>query len=113
MLAMANKQPDLFSGIGLIHSTANADLPERKLARNKVIEFVSANGVLPFVQSFIPPLFYDQRNPSVAGTVSLASATPLSTLISYTEAMRDRLDRNHVLKRFNKPVLFLAGRPIQ
>lgn len=110
VLAMADKQEALFAGIGLIHSTANADLPERKAARNKVIEFVTAHGVEPFVQSFIPPLFFNQTGPAVVRTVDLAASTPRATLISYTEAMRDRPDRNYVLARFTKPILFLAGK---
>ncbi|MBX2944248.1 MAG: alpha/beta hydrolase [Cyclobacteriaceae bacterium] len=110
MLAMAEKRPDIFSGIGLLHSTANADLPERRVARNRVIDFVKENGVAAFVQSFIPPLFADQANPAIAGTVEFALGTPLSTLISYTAAMRDRPDRNHVLKSYTKPVLFVAGK---
>lgn len=110
MLAMAEKRAEIFSGIGLLHSTANADLPERKVARNKVIDFVKENGVAPFVQSFIPPLFADQANPAIAGTVELALGTSLPTLISYTAAMRDRPDRNHVLKSYTKPILFVAGK---
>lgn len=110
VLAMADLQENLFAGIGLIHSTANADLPERKVARNKVIEFVSTHGVIPFVQSFIPPLYFNQTSPTVDRTVERAASTPRATLLSYTEAMRDRPDRNHVLKRFTRPVLFLAGK---
>ena len=61
-LAMANQQPELFKAFGLFHSTAYADAEERKLSRNKVIEFVTNHGVKPFIESFIPPLFNDQSN---------------------------------------------------
>ena len=109
-LAMVEKDPTLFRGMGLIHSTAYADSDERKLSRNKVIEFVNRHGVEPFIQSFIPPLFTNPVNPHIPTTVALASKTSLSTLISYTEAMRDRPERIHVIEAFQKPVLFIAGK---
>lgn len=109
MLAMVEQDETFFSGIGLVHSTALADSAERKQARGKVIEFVKANGVDPFIRSFIPPLFYSPTHPTVAETVAQAGETPQETLIGYTEAMRIRPDRTHVLKAFSRPVFFLAG----
>jgi pimeloyl-ACP methyl ester carboxylesterase len=109
LLAMVEKNPGLFKAFGLVHSTAYADTETRKVSRNKVIEFVHQYGVEPFVRSFIPPLFHDQKNPHISWTSDLASGTPLETLISYTKAMRDRPDRIQTLKNFANPVLLLAG----
>jgi len=109
-LSMVEKNPELFSAVGLIHSTAFADSDERKIARGKVIEFVINHGVKPFIESFIPPLFHDQMSPHILSTVALASKTNKQTLIGYTEAMRIRPDRIHVLKGYEKPTLFVAGR---
>ncbi len=109
-LAMVDKHPHLFKAFGLVHSTAYADSEERKVSRNKVIEFVKSHGVETFVRSFIPQLFHDQHNPHLAWTVELAISTPLETLISYTKAMRDRPDRSTVLKNFSGPVLLIAGK---
>jgi|APTNR8051073442_1049403.scaffolds.fasta_scaffold00001_596 pimeloyl-ACP methyl ester carboxylesterase len=108
-LAMAEQHPTLFKGFSLFHSTAYGDTEERKLSRNKVIEFVTRNGVSPFIESFIPPLFYDQLNPHIPAVVALASQTKQETLIAYVEAMRDRPERTRVLEQFNSPVLFIAG----
>jgi pimeloyl-ACP methyl ester carboxylesterase len=108
-LAMAEQHPALFKGFCLFHSTAYADTDERKLSRNKVIEFVSRNGVALFIESFIPPLFYDQLNPHIPAIVALASQTNQETLIAYVEAMRDRPERTRVLEKFKSPVLFIAG----
>lgn len=108
-LAMADLKPELLHGFGLIHSTALADSEERKISRGKVIEFVEEHGVQPFVRSFIPPLFFSQSHPAISGAVALAEQTSKQTLIGYTEAMRGRPDRTHVLKGFTKPVLLLAG----
>lgn len=108
-LAMVNHQVDLFSGFGLFHSTAYADSEERKTARNKVIEFVSQNGVTPFIETFIPPLFHDKAHPDIPFAVKMALQTRPEALTGYARAMRDRPDLTSVIKKFTEPVLFIAG----
>ena len=63
-LAMVEKRPDLFAGLGLFHSTAYADSAEKKQSRNKVIEFVNKNGAKAFTTNFITPLFADPQSRS-------------------------------------------------
>lgn len=112
-LELAKHHPELLSGLGLFHSTAFADPPEKQETRNKVIEFVKQNGVQVFADSFVPELFYSKnRNRLTAEidqAVMTARQTSLDTLIGYTKAMRDRRGRTDVLKSFNKPILFIAG----
>ncbi len=108
-LAIAGKSPDVLSAFGLIHSTAYADSEEKKANRNRVIDFVKQHGVNPFVETFIPPLFADQRHILVSETVNLAKTTPPETLLAYTAAMRDRPDRISVLTGFQGKILLLAG----
>lgn len=110
VLAMAEKKPEMFSALGLVNSTAYADTKKRKLNRNKVLAFVSRHGAEPFVRSFIPPLFYSKSNPHINAVLEHGVKLSPHTLLSYTKAMRDRPNRTHVLKAFNKPILFLAGR---
>ncbi len=108
-LAMVQQKPEVLKAFGLFHSTAYADTEERKLSRNKVIEFVSKHGVRPFIESFIPPLFFDQSNKHILPLVRLASQTRPETLIAYVKGMRDRPDRTNVLHQFKDPILFVAG----
>lgn len=108
-LAMVNQQTSLFSGFGLFHSTAYADSEERKAARNKVIEFVSKNGVPAFIETFIPPLFHDKTNTYIPFAVKMALQTKQETLIGYAKAMRERQDLTSVIKKYNKPIIFIAG----
>ena len=112
-LELANNHPDLLAGIGLFHSTAFADPEEKKLSRNKVIEFVNEHSAQVFADSFVPQLFYEHNRNRLSQeidiAVQMASKTPLQTVISYTCAMRDRNDRTNVLKNWNKPLLFIAG----
>ncbi len=108
-LAMAEQEPEMLKAFCLFHSTAYADTEERKHSRNKVIEFVSKHGVQPFIESFIPPLFFDQSNKRILPLVRLASQTRFETVVAYVKAMRDRPDRTNVLQHFKGPVLFIAG----
>lgn len=108
-LEMVNQQASLFPGFGLFHSTAYADSDERKAARDKVIEFVSKNGVPAFIETFIPPLFHDKANPDIPLAVKMALLTKQETLIGYAKAMRDRHDLTSVIKKFNNPIIFIAG----
>jgi pimeloyl-ACP methyl ester carboxylesterase len=108
-LAMINKRPDLFSAIGLLHSTAYADSPEKKQSRVKVIEFVEKNGALPFVSNFVSPLFANPSHKDIETVKEIAAESSKDAVIGYTRAMRDRPDQIKTLKTFEKPTLFLVG----
>lgn len=108
-LALVNQQAERTAGFGLFHSTAYADSNERKESRNKVIEFVSKNGVAAFIETFIPPLFHDKSNPYIPFAVKMALQTAPETLIGYAKAMRDRPDLTSVIKNSLNPIVFIAG----
>jgi pimeloyl-ACP methyl ester carboxylesterase len=108
-LAMAAQHPKKMSGLGLFHSTALDDNPEKKTSRNKVMEFVARNGVGPFIDTFVPGLFYKKDHPALSFVDQICRQTQLETLLAYTSAMRDRPDRQATLIDFDKPVMILAG----
>lgn len=108
-LAMISKRPDLFSALGLFHSTAYADSTEKKESRNKVVEFVEKNGALAFTSNFIIPLFAHPDHRSIEVVKHIASQSTKEAVIGYTLAMRDRPDRTKTLKSFEKPTLFIGG----
>jgi pimeloyl-ACP methyl ester carboxylesterase len=108
-LSMADKKPDSLAGFGLFHSTAYADTAEKKQSRVKAIEFIDKNGVQAFTSNFIAPLFVDQQHPAIARIRQIATQSSAEAVKGYTLAMRDRPDLTSVLKRFNNPILFLAG----
>jgi pimeloyl-ACP methyl ester carboxylesterase len=113
-LAFAEKYPAQMKGLGLIHSTALPDSEEKKKVRQKVIDFVEKNGVQPFIDDFVEPLFYYKRHPELQGSIrvvqEIAAQTPLKTVVEVTKAMRDRPDRTHVLTQASYPVLLAIGR---
>ena len=108
-LSLAANHPELVGGLVLFHSTSFADTPEKKENRNKVIEFVRRNGVQPFIDTFVPGLFFDKLNPMIQQMHRIASATKMETLIGYSQAMRDRPDRSSVLKNSALRKLLIAG----
>lgn len=108
-LALAEKKPELLSGMILFHSTAYADNEEKKQSRNKVIEFIDKNGAEAFTSNFIAPLFYDQKHSAIEAVRAIAIQAKADTVKGYTLAMRDRADRTYVLKTFSKPILFIGG----
>lgn len=108
-LEMIRQRPDLFSAIGLFHSTAYADSAEKKESRTKVIEFVEKNGALAFASNFVSPLFAHPGHKDIDTVREIASQSSKDAVIGYTRAMRDRPDLTKTLKTFKKPTLFLAG----
>jgi pimeloyl-ACP methyl ester carboxylesterase len=108
-LSMAKKKSDLFAGLGLFHSTAYADAPEKKQSRTKVLDFIDNNGVETFTTNFIAPLFADQHHHAIEKIKEIARPSSKEAVKGFTVAMRDRPDLTDVIKNFNKPILFIAG----
>lgn len=108
-LAMAEKNPVRFSGLGLFHSTAYADSDEKKVSRTKVVDFVDQHGALAFTSNFIPPLFVQPNHAAISTVRQIASESGADAVKGYTLAMRDRPEQIKTLKIFKNPTLFLAG----
>ncbi|HAS46825.1 MAG TPA: alpha/beta hydrolase [Microscillaceae bacterium] len=116
-LALAQINPLLCQGIGLIHSSAAADSKARKNMRNRVIEIVQARGVKVFAQQFVPSLFLPERHQTLKVAIKeaqqMALQTPKASVIEITKAMRDRPDQIQLLGTLECPILFLIGKQDQ
>jgi pimeloyl-ACP methyl ester carboxylesterase len=112
-LAFAEKYPALLSSIALVHSSAFADSEEKKGNRLKSIEFVKKNGAYEFLKAVIFDLFTETWATNNQQTVDLQIEKSKNfadeAIIAYYQAMINRPDRTHVLKNFNKPILFVIG----
>lgn len=113
MLAFAEKYVRYLKGFGLFHSTTFPDSEEKKATRRKSIEFINQHGAAAFIQQSMPNLFsenFKKNNPGIVSALinGYSGFNPLA-LISYYEAMIGRPDRTHILKSFEKPVLFVIG----
>ena len=113
-LALAEQHPWLLKGFCLFHSTAYADSEEKKHTRNKTADFLEKKGLDPFLDTFVPALFFAGRREQLGDTLAtyraLTRQTPLATAVAVTQAMRDRPDRTNVLQEAAYPVMFIAGR---
>jgi pimeloyl-ACP methyl ester carboxylesterase len=108
-LAMAKKFPEKLAGIGLFQSTAYPDSEERKINRNRVIDFVETHGTGPFIDTFVPGLFLDKKHPAIAEAHRIARRTRKETLVAYAVAMRDRPSSIDFMEDYKKPMLVLGG----
>lgn len=112
-LAFAEKYPHLLAGFGLIHSTAYPDDEQGKANRNKAITAIQEKGIAPFIDGLIPKLFAPEHLATMAdlvqGVKDIGYATKPEGAIHTVEAMRDRIDRNHVLRETLLPVLLASG----
>ena len=112
-LALLELMGNRLKAVGLFHSTAFPDDPEKKEMRDRTVIFLMKNGVDKFVISFVPPLFSESRRDELKTQIDLAleqaKESTLEGLIAFTRAMRDRKDRLEVLKHFPGPKLFVAG----
>lgn len=108
-LAMAAMESDKIGGLVLFHSTAFPDSEEKKSNRNRVMDFVKTNGVGPFIDTFVPGLFFDKRHAAIPFVDKIARKTSILTLLAFTAAMRDRQCYLEVYKKLNGSVLILAG----
>ncbi len=109
-LSLAERHPEKISAIGLFHSTVFADSDEKKESRDKVSRFVNEHGVLPYVETFVPGLFFDKSGPGVEETFGIAKRTNQQTLIAYLRAMRDRPDRSLWWRKSKIQKLVIAGK---
>lgn len=113
-LAFAEKYWNHLSAFGLFHSTAFADLEEKKATRRKGIAFINEHGAFEFLKSTTPNLFSPEtkkNNVSLMNTfIAGLSNFSAPALVSYYEAMILRPDRTAVLKNTSMPVLLVLGK---
>ncbi|GAB4465180.1 MAG: alpha/beta hydrolase [Thermoflexibacter sp.] len=115
-LAMAELYPEQLAGLGLFHSTALEDTPERKENRNKAIASIKENGVEPFVRTLIPSLFspVQKQKENIKKNIDIlinnAKQITPANVIATLKAMRDRKARIDILKNTNLPILFIVGK---
>lgn len=113
-LAFAEKYPEKLNGLGLFHSTAFADSEQKKANRNKTVAFLEEHGIKKFAQSFVSPLFAPEKrivfSEDIEALTKVCANSNNLAVIAVTKAMRDRLDRTHILQRLEIPILFIVGK---
>ncbi len=107
--AFAEHFPERLSGLGMLHSTALGDAPERRETRDKSIRFVEVHGKEPFLRAFIQGLFHDPLPSWLDKMQDITAPTETAAILALTRIMRDRPDRSPAIKRLRVPVMYITG----
>ena len=109
-LEAVRQKPEIYTSLGLIHSTAFADSELKKENRQRVIDFVSANGARSFLKEFYPSLVHPLKLEQHASALwELVKETSDTSITAATKAMMERKDQTELLRQLKIPVLFVIG----
>lgn len=112
-LSLLEHYPEKIKGIGLIHSTAFPDTEEGKIGRTTAAQSIEKDGIKPFIDGLVPKLFADVNLNTVKNEVEktrqIGYATNPEAAKQTLLAMKNRPDRNEMLRNSNVPILLVAG----
>jgi pimeloyl-ACP methyl ester carboxylesterase len=112
-LAYAEKYPDNLAGLCLLHSTAWGDTPEKKMDRERAIQLVKKNHVRysrALVKKLYAPANRKLLKEEITFQKKIAARTNKQSIIAALEGMKERVNRELVLRFAPFPVLFIIGK---
>lgn len=111
-LAFAELFPENLKGLGLCHSTALADSPEKKKDRSRAIKLVKADKRV-YTKSAVKNLFATKNlkylKEEVAFATKIAQGITKQGAVAALEGMKDRPNRDMILGIVDYPVLMVIG----
>ncbi|MFN7013817.1 MAG: alpha/beta fold hydrolase, partial [Bacteroidia bacterium] len=112
-MAFAEKYPDSTKGICLFHSHAASDNELKKKDRDRMIEAVKQNHK-KVIQHLIPNLFTpaarNKHQKEIQQLVEAGLKTTKRGFIAALQGMKDRIDREIVLRFAPFPILYIIGK---
>jgi pimeloyl-ACP methyl ester carboxylesterase len=112
-LAYARKYASDLRGLILVDTKSEADTPEGKEGRQKMIDLVRKDGSKAVADQMLPKMLakdaVDQRPQQAQSLRRLMEACPPKTIENALAAMRDRPDRTGELGAISVPALVLVG----
>src|ERR671930_2516306 len=109
-LELARQAPERVRGLVLVGARVEADSPERREGRARLLEVIRSGGAEALWEDMRPKLFPPGETEAVAFARGIALEQRPDELAAAVEAIRDRRDSTEVVARFERPVLFSAGR---
>ena len=97
------------AGLVMFHSTAFPDGKEKRVNRDRSMEFVEKHGISTFLTAFTPALFFDPQHPGVPVLHEITSKTSVNTFLTVTRAMKDRQGYTELLRNERLPVHYIFG----
>lgn len=112
-LAFAKLYPQQVKAVVMLNSTATADSDEKKLNRNKTIDFLNNWGTKAFIGPFVPQLFTKDfaanQASLIQNLIQRYQSIPAEGLMAASAAMRDRAAGFDLLASTQIPFLFIHG----
>jgi pimeloyl-ACP methyl ester carboxylesterase len=112
-LAFARRHADRLRGLVLADTRAEADSPDARANRNKMIEFAQNNPVPAVLDQLLPKLLGNTthlQRPAVIEAVRwIATVQKTEGIVGALEAMRDRPDSTPTLGQIEVPTLVMVG----
>jgi pimeloyl-ACP methyl ester carboxylesterase len=112
-LAFAELYPENVAGLCLFHSTSYADGEEKKKDRDRVIRLVKKEHkhyVAEVATTLFNPDNLNKIPEEVEKVRRIASSTSKQAIINSLEGMKERKNRDMILKHADYPVLFIIGK---
>jgi 3-oxoadipate enol-lactonase len=111
--ALARRAPDRFTGMVLADTKPQADTPEGREGRRKMIELVQAHGATAVADQMLPKLLgktSHETRPQVAAALrTMIESAPVEAISGAIEAMLSRPDSTAGLSDISWPVLVMVG----
>jgi len=111
-LALAEAFPDNVRGLVMFHSSAKADTLDKQKDRDRTVRIVKRAAEIFFTEA-VPNLFNVKYKPykrAIQITKKQALQTSIQGVVAALEGMKNRVDREIVLKFAPYPVLFIVGK---
>ena len=112
-LAMFRHAPRYFRGLVLADTRAQADTPEGRDGRTRMLALLAERGVSAVVDEMLPKLLGEttrRERPEVAGRIhALAAANSAATVTGMIHALMTRPDRTGLLASIHCPTLIMVG----
>ena len=112
-LSFAEKYGHNLRGFSLFHSHAASDPEEKKKDRDKAIKIVKQNPVV-LINELVPNLFAPENKGKLRGKIekikNIAATMTRQGMVNCLEGMKDRIDRQEILKNAKVPMLFILGK---
>jgi 3-oxoadipate enol-lactonase len=111
--ALARRAPERFTGMILADTKPQADTPEGREGRRKMIELVHARGATAVADQMLPKLVgstSQETRPHVAARVrEMIESTPVEAIVGAIEAMLSRPDSTPDLSTISWQTLVIVG----
>lgn len=112
-LSFAERFADTINGFVLFHSTPYADNTEKIENRKREIELVEQGKKHTIISINIPKTFADENvsdfDKEIDKLKFIAKKTTDDGIVGALKGMIQRIDKQHIIKLFKKPMLIIAG----